>query len=238
MGNVACWGTGALLDMSLRTNSGLLTNMDPASDWTDGGRPGLEFNGASNQRVPVTLTHPVSTNKCTISAWVKADSVANYKGIFVHRTPSLIGILLSGQSGNPLAYSWEVTTDEWNASSGLALTLNKWHFVCLCVSPTNARLYVDQNYWDNTKTHNAKSLDITWDIGQDTIRADRTWDGCIDDCRISDRTLSHAEVAELYKETRDGTYGSLALPSGPRLWPVEAAAAVDFPYNLYYGGTV
>jgi len=160
----------------------------------------MKFNGTNGKVVTATLAGG-TTNTVTFVAWVNAKTLGAYRGIF-SKIDVYKGIILSSPAGNPLSYGWEGTSDEHGASTNLIITPGKWYLTAVVITPTRATVYLGGDgvlkTWVNVKTHNAYSLNTTWNIGVESSAANRWWDGSIDDVRIYSRALSAAEVAQLY----------------------------------------
>jgi hypothetical protein len=141
--------------------------------------------------------------------WLKASALSQYRGLFVGASP-LWGLTLSSAGGNPLAYLWEATGDEYDAPSGLVMTVGAWHFAAMAVTTTDATLYLGTPStgtlasWTNTKTHTAKAVAGTHCIGADRLIGLRYWGGSVNDVALFDRALSAAELFALYNLSRAG----------------------------------
>ena len=185
-------------DRSGQNNTGLLTNGPTRAI----GRIGqaLEFD-AVDDYVSSSVSGGGTTNTATLTAWIKADTRASYRAILEDGT-NRKGLLLSGATGNPLTYFWENTADEYNATTGLTVNIGQWHFAAVVITPAAATVYLDGSSWTNTKTHDAKNLDVTWNMGRDSGFGGREWDGPIDEVRIYNRALSQDEIRRLYNMGR------------------------------------
>ncbi len=163
----------------------------------DGGVNGFASN--NNYLKKTTLTNgSTSTNTVTITAWIYATTLRLYNGIFIDNTVRL-GLLLSGGTGNPLGYLWESSVDEFNAASGLAVSLNTWHYTALVITSTAATLYLDDKSWTNTKTHGLKSIANDWEIGMDLASpTDRFWQGSLDEVRIAQASRTDGWIRTEY----------------------------------------
>jgi len=158
--------------------------------------PVLKFDGV-NDYVDVNVKGGGTTNTATITAWIKANSLDEFKGIIINDSERK-GCLTSSVANFPVTYLWEATADEFDAATGLVLTIGQWHFYALVITPTKATVYLDDKTFTNTKTHNAKNLDVNWRIGQDeNDPIARSLNGEIAEVRIYNRSLSPEEIHEL-----------------------------------------
>lgn len=148
------------------------------------------------------LTGGSTINTFTISAWIYATSLANYYTVFQFDSLE-VGILLSGGAGNPITYIWMDTADEYNANTGLTVTLNTWHYVVAVITPTAATVYLDESSWSNTKSHTAKNLNDGFGIGRDTDTSGRYWRGALDEVRISSTSRSSTWISTEYNNQSD-----------------------------------
>lgn len=195
-----------------------LTSME-AADWSRTLPPvrfydafALDFDGAAEYGSVAASGLPQSTNTVTFTAWIRADTLGSYEGVIHSRSVSAQGMSLSGGTGNPLTYHWENSVDEYNGATGLTVpTDGTWIFGAVVITPTAATVYKVQggtlSSWTNTKTHNAKTINNTWNIGRDSNGY--YFDGHIDDVRIYNLSLNRAEIERLgngYPDTGSGIY--------------------------------
>lgn len=156
------------------------------------------LNGGSDRIATSVAFGPSNVFSCC--AWFYASSLRSYNTI-IHGG-NFEGLRLSGASGNPLTYTWNNTSDEYDAATGLTVSTGVWHFCALVVTPTAATVYLDGNSWTNTKSHN--SVSITWsNIGCDPAAGDgRTWQGSIAEVPYWTASLTANEIAGLAKGAR------------------------------------
>jgi len=189
--------TGNILrDLSGRNNHGVLTNMDPATDWViDGGQYAMDFDGV-NDRINVgNITIPA---RKTISCWIK-------------RTGTETAVLFSvGQSTTPAGYFIAfVGNDIYNRNDavfyGLAfggLTAGQWRFLCIASDGSNYEVYVDAIFKGTMQDAGASLLR---DIGAYDSN-NFPFSGRLDDIVIWNRTLSANEIRQLYQLGRGGMF--------------------------------
>ena len=194
------------LDKSGNNNTGTLTNMTQSTSPVAGKiGQGLKFDGSNDYVLTTTIAGGGTTNTATFSAWVNTKSKSSYDGVIFHRNGGAVRGLLLNDAATSITYCWECTADEYTATTGLTLTDGQWYFVSVVITPTAATVYkIDQSgtlsSWTHTKTHNAYSLNVVYDIGRDN--GGRYWDGNIDDVRIYNRSLSQSEIIKLYNMGR------------------------------------
>ena len=216
MGNAACWGSSTLIDLSPYQNHGTLQSMDPQTDWVhDGERAGLDFDGVDDS---CQLNGVPYLTRYSISIWcfsLTAPSTASYGGP-IHREKqwqfnwdhSTSGKLGSFQHNDSTGAKWVKMGN---------LPVNTW--IHLVASYDGVNIVVYNNGMEAGSVAAGDPIDdgSTATIGKHAI-ANYWWDGRVDLLLIHNRALTASEVAQLYNETRDGSYGSLLIPEPhPRL---------------------
>ena len=242
MGNQACWGTNTLLDMSLYDNDGTLTNMVPSDDWVLGERSFLDFDG-SNDYANIGNQKPyhfTQADSFTFSGWFKvddfgangrhalrkdkwSDGAGSTRALFLWKfgTTGTISITF-GHSSSTLG----------GLTSTATVAVGELIHIVSVRDVGQDKIY---HYFNGTEESNGTDASTgSWTVNEGTLylaqggnvkETDTRMDGRLDDIRIWNRALSAGEVTQLYNETRDGSYGSLALPTGPRIWAVDTTAA-------------
>jgi len=213
-------GTATITDL-IASNSGTLTNMDPATDWvpdTDaGGVRALDFDG-SNDLVNCGVLSGSITNEFSISFWIKPrSSVGNASRVFE----------FGNSDGNflittPGGFVFQIRTTDANRvrsafSSGLTYPSPTWrHFVCTAKAATSVSVFRDAVSLALTDVIlGGTTLDVStaFIIGnrQDT---GRPFNGLIDDVRIFNSILTLADAQYLYASGlgRGITAGSGIIP--------------------------
>jgi len=203
----------------------------------------LNFDGVDDY-VLATVSNGVTTNQATMTAWVKLYSKNSYDAILESRSSGLQSLLLSGAAGNPLTYAWDNAASEYNAATGLTLDPGEWYFVAAAIEPTQATVYrhsTDGTLLTHTvvKSHTARTLNGSWNMGRDPSAGSRLWNGHIDDVRIYSRTLSAAEIKQIYNEglgtktnASTQTLQGSGLASGlVGLWTFDGADLTDKVYD-------
>jgi hypothetical protein len=141
----------------------------------------------------------INSDTVTMSAWIKRNgSQTDYAGVFFTRnmpTNDLACGLMMLSGGTSIGYTWNDNTQAtWGWVSGLVIPDNEWCFVALVVEPTQATVYVNEDYAVNSIAHIAQEFSEPLWLGQCTYSADRFFNGQIDDARIYDQALSEVEV--------------------------------------------
>ena len=165
---------------------------------------GLSFDGV-NDYVQVNTTGAGTTNTVTLSAWIKLPSLTGYDPIVYEYPNDSKGLAISGAPGNPLAYSWMNSIDEYEAATGLTISTEVWHFIALVITPTAATVYLDGASWTNIKTHTSKNMNVPFYFAYDG--GTRYLPGLIDEVRVYNRALSATEVRQVYYGIPTTQYG-------------------------------
>ena len=141
----------------------------------------------------------INSDTVTMSAWIKRNgSQSDYTGIFFTRnmpTNNLACGLMISPGGTNIGYTWnDNSSATWSWASGLVVPDNEWCFVALVVEPTQATVYVNEDYAVNSIDHVAQEFSEPLWLGQCTYSANRFFDGQIDDARVYDRALTQGEI--------------------------------------------
>jgi len=226
MGNQACWGSDTLLDASLYSNDGTLNGMDPATDYTLDERPGLEFDASNDYVQASDAALPSGNNAYSWSVWTyyrgggSTPKIINW-GQF--SSSDMVGIGIDSGTGQ---VEVDHHSNDW--SSSYSMPTNQWVHLSGSYDPSGGgteRVYSFGEFRDSRSTLSITVAKDKIRFGASTKGATHNWyPGTIDDIRIYNRVFSAAEHAQLYQETRDGSYGSLAQPQ-PRFFPANVGAA-------------
>jgi hypothetical protein len=153
----------------------------------------LNFDG-SNDHVEVP-SFSMSTN-ASIAAWLKLDAqTEGYEMYFEYkRWQSSTYYLSATQSCCGDARNWNINGVESNMNP----ELGKWYHVVMTVNGTTQKIYVD-GVLDKEATITARtSATDSPRIGSNQSDGE-FWNGQIDEVRVYNRTLTAAEVLELYQ---------------------------------------
>jgi len=170
---------------------------------------------------------PIGINSVTVtmSTWIKRNGPqSDYTGIFFTRnmpTNTLACGLMIPPGGTNIGYTWnDNSTATYSWASGLVVPDNEWCFVALVVEPTQATVYVNEDYAVNSIDHVAQEFSEPLWLGQCTYSANRFFDGQIDDARVYDRALTQGEVQTVM-------YGGEGYPYALSLNPADGALHAD-----------
>ncbi|MGC3958071.1 MAG: hypothetical protein QM813_09075 [Verrucomicrobiota bacterium] len=188
-----------------------------------GPRPADGFHGfhstntalrtVKNDKTSVIKAAPwnLNTNIVTITAWIKpeAEPTGSEAVVFTRSTNLMVcGIAFySGLFAPPpfaLGYNWNDAFETWSWNSGLYPPTNKWSFVSLVVTPTNAvvRMMYDGQVFaaTNTIAHSVQSWNDAVYIGTDPddLNGGRNFSGSIDEVSVFKRALSDEDLFDMY----------------------------------------
>jgi len=206
--------TNRTLDTSGNGNDGRLYNYgcSPATCNITSGLFGnsLKFDG-SNDYVDVAVNNPSinMTSNITVALWFKLNQLPSEKG----EIQSLIyRITTDAPWENLMLYAeWSegynmVTCELKNSTSNAKypnvyrnLTIETWYFAACMYNGTHGTVYVNnQKGTDALLGGNLYPADNVWRIGANSATSART-NGTIDEVIIFNRTLTRAELLNLYK---------------------------------------
>jgi hypothetical protein len=182
-----------------------------------------------------------NTNTVTLTAWIypiitlEVSTQADWAGILMARTGISAGMGYGGSNltnANMLTYTWNGDSSAtYGFVSGLSIPSNQWSFVAVAISPTNAALYlINANGFQTTNNaiaHTSQNWNGVGRIGNDANTAPgRNFNGIIDDVGVFTRTLSTADIQNLYSGI------PLAPPTAPTgLTAAAAAGQVALSWN-------
>jgi len=183
-------------DLSINGNNGVITGTGGFVNDAERGTV-LDLNGGL---VNVSDSSSLDIqNEITLSAWINLRASSAYPKIFIKFASAsdpweLYTLDLKSNTRVPrfiltdgIALGERVT-----ANSSTALSMNEWHHVLGTYDGNNAQLYVDGVLIDSQESNIVIGTnDLPLFIG-------RTFNGTMDDVMILNRSLSFAEVQELY----------------------------------------
>lgn len=199
-------GGSTAFDLSLRKNNGLLTLMDPASDWVIGqnGSVVLNFDG-SNDFVDLGSNVYSPTGSYTLSAWIRTTVATSYDQIFSQDNPasSRYWQFRRTPSGT-LEFVYWFSTGTLSSLTGTAyLSDGKWHHVVASVDSATAHIFVDGKQ-DGSKVTGAaiRSTKPTASvcIGMAETTDNGNWPGDISDVRMFSSKLTQTEIINIYHD--------------------------------------
>ena len=195
-------------DMS-GSNDGEIINSVPDDSGKVGGA--YNFNGI-NQSIELgndTILNSLN-NTHTITAWIKLDSIQNFTRIVDKGYPRL-------SIGSTNRAYYQIRSDGFPTGSGphyiygtTQLTnLSKWYFIAGTYNGSDIKIYVDgilegtDNNNDTGGTSNPTSASFY--VGSSGATSG-FFNGSIDEVRIYNRTLTPAEISELYNRSNNNYF--------------------------------
>jgi hypothetical protein len=143
-----------------------------------------------------------------------------------------------GYTGGHIGYTWNNNNAAtYNAAwspGPLLPPLNEWSFVALVVSPTNAIVYMYNTQGEvsatNTLAHTSDVFGNNWQIGRDNIDNNndgaRTFTGIIDEVAVFTKSLTAAQLRQLYVS------GSVGLPDSLTIRQSGGNVILTWPYGM------
>jgi hypothetical protein len=206
--------------------------------------PGVEVDGDGDYvEIP-----PIGINSDTVTmtVWIKRNGTqSDYTGVFFTRnmpTNDLACGMMFSPGGTNIGYTWnDNSSATWSWTSGLAVPDNEWCFVALVVEPTQATVYVNEDYAVNSIDHVEQEFSEPLWLGQCTYSADRFFNGQIDDARLYDHALSEAEILAAMQGSEGWPYALGPVPEDGSLhadtWVNLSWRAGDFAvsHDVYIG---
>jgi hypothetical protein len=197
---------------------------------------GLSFDGSNDQ---VTLPAGVVSGltDCTISAWVKAGSLATWGRVFDFGTGTnnYLFLTLNAPTGRPRVAIRVPDSGEQVIDSSIAFPLNVWTHVALTIAGDNATLYINGIAvgGNGTMTLNPARLGNTTQnyLGRSQFAGDPYFGGFMDEFQIRDRALSASEVAALAAPPSAPT-GTVATSGNGRVTLAWNAVSGATGYNV------
>ena len=201
---------GTILHDLAGENHGNLTNMNPATDWVQGGRLGgfgaLDFDGIDD-RVE-TLNLPIPSSAISLFVWVNRSSGGGGSRIAVshYNTNPLEGAELDASNGINVAIAL-ITSAGTKVITAPQPAEGVWHHLGLTWDGATFTMYKDgvvvaAEPLAGTITGTARPLIIGNFIG-----GGHNYSGKIDDVREYSRALSASQVAEYFQLSQQGYPG-------------------------------
>lgn len=216
-------GTTTLTDLTGNGYSGLLTNMDAATDWvsdTDaGGVRALDFDGI-NDWVRLTAPSTALSADFAISLFFKPNNISSaYRLLWeTQGYRASTGGLAIYQNGSALEI-WRHTVAASPAfvriilASGV-ITASVWQHIALVRNGGTMSLFRNGSLWGSgadSQDYDAGNLTLTYNLG-----GGRTlffFTGRIDDCRLWSEVIDATDIADLYA----GGFGrGIVAPAGKK----------------------
>jgi Concanavalin A-like lectin/glucanases superfamily len=157
---------------------------------------------ASNQYFTIPALN-MSVPPVTFSLWIRTTSVvAKDTALFLWRGSVNTGVLLVYASSN-----WELRYYvnnglQWQTSTGLFVsTGGAWQHVCVAISSSQARLYLDGNLFTNNVSHSTANINESGNLARDSLldAFHTSFNGSVAAAAIWTATLSNDECLALAK---------------------------------------
>jgi hypothetical protein len=177
--------------------------------------PAIQFKTAGQSFVTVPALN-LNTNTVTILGWMYPTGVqSNYAGVAFCRAAfdNVTGVNFGYGGLNELHFTWN--NNLYDMATGLRPPTNQWSFFALVITPVSATVYLGTNgvlnsFVSNNLSLPAQSFGSELKIGSDSYYNDRHFVGRLDEIAIYKRSLSSAEVQQLYSIAT-----GVAPPSSP-----------------------
>ena len=176
----------------------------------------------------------LSTNTVTMCMWIKpTGTFDDYAGLLVNRNSGVAGGF--GYTGGQLGYTWNNNNaNTYNFRSGLVPPLNEWSFAAMVVTPTNAIIYMFNTQGElsatNVVAHTSDVFGNNWRIGRDDNAnandGSRTFTGLIDEVAVFTRSLTAAQLRQLYVS------GSVGIPNTLTVQQSGGSIILSWPYGI------
>jgi hypothetical protein len=200
-----------LIDRSGYNNHGVLTNMDPGTDWVaSGGKGALDFDGV-NDRVSANASSGVQDpSKGLFSAWIRPTSIGSQRNIvstWRFNVQSGWQFIIASSGGIGVTFLDASSNNRYGAVSTATVAANTWaHVAGMATDGTASGLRIFINGVESSKTTdnggsaNPGSLDSTdmWIGVRQNGSGDTPFLGLLDDIRIYNRALTPSEIQQLY----------------------------------------
>ncbi|MBI2038064.1 MAG: LamG domain-containing protein [Candidatus Magasanikbacteria bacterium] len=167
----------------------------------------MEFNGATGSDIVVTTSASLNpATAMTVSAWVKTTDST---GIIINKDDGGSNRQYSLLTNSGVQFFAFQSGATYTNTAAIGISDGKWHFVVGTVDVNGdgkARMYIDGVLRDTgaVAITSIASSSVPATIGDRPTNA-FPLSGTIDDARIYNRALSHAEAAELYKMANNKT---------------------------------
>ena len=205
---------------------------------------------ASNQYFTIAAPN-ISVPPVTFSIWINVASVIANKSaaLFIWRGTINTGVMLRYIDPNwQLAYFVAGGT-QWQTTTGLSVSTGVWQHVCVAISSSQARLYLDGASFTNNVSHTTANINAAGDLARDSLvdSTHTSFNGSIAEPAIWTASLSDAECLALSKRVSplrlSNRLANLVLYKdmirdlnrgfGPTLTAVNAPSVVAHPPLIY-----
>ena len=220
-------------DSSLFGNDGLLTNMDPPTDWVwvpELGRWATEYDGVTAQYINLGLAAPLLTPPFTILSWVKAVW-SNQRSIL---GPSNVSGVTFRLESSGILYLIKENVVLVGQSTGTVANGVRQH---VAVSYSAAG---EWQFWINGQSSGSGTNLVTFTYADEWIgwgAVSQKFKGLIGDLCIYNRILSAAEIAQEADPSNVMLSGLIPEPRR-RIFPAAAAPPAGAIMNQMQGANL
>lgn len=159
----------------------------------------VKVGGNNNEGYVALPALNKKTNRLTITAWVKTDSIQpDYSAIFMHDGETA-GFNFRG-GNNSLGYHWP--NGAWWWDSGLQVPVKEWCHVAMVVEPDGISVYVNGKKSTHNFTVDSVDFNQTARLGNYQGWGGRYMKGLVEEVCIFDKSLTQNEVRELMHLTK------------------------------------
>ncbi len=229
LGLVGCWlfndrAGSRLADISVGGNHGVLTGMDPATDWVGSPRGGcLDFDGSSDY-VLVGTKLDIAALPLSFSSWIKPAVLAGYYNTIFAKRDGWAAGSMRFQVDLPSSGRVRLAQAAVNITFAFTVTAQVWTHLVIVATTAATRLYVNGGLAETLGAFTLGTLaTATVRIG-DTGGGD-WFIGQIDDIHLYNRELSAVEANQLYSSP----YANILSPSYRRYFIPAAGGGLSIP---------
>jgi hypothetical protein len=156
---------------------------------------------ASNQYFNVAALG-VTAPPVTFSMWINVASViAKESALFLWRGSINTGVLLHYTGSTWELRYYVAGGTQWQAASGLFVSSGVWQHVCVAISSSQARLYLNGASFTNNVSHATANINATGDLANDPFNpaTHTSFNGLVAEPAIWTAALSDEECLALSK---------------------------------------
>lgn len=156
---------------------------------------------ASNQYFSIPALN-VSVPPVTFSIWINTTSIiAKNTALFLWRGSVNTGVFLLYSSPNCELRYYVADGLQWQTVTGLQLSTGTWQHVCVAISSSQARLYLDGASFTNNVSHAAANINEAGDLARDSLISPvhTSFNGAVAEAAIWTAALTNDECLALAK---------------------------------------
>ncbi|MEX2316321.1 MAG: LamG domain-containing protein [Pirellulales bacterium] len=156
---------------------------------------------ASNQYFNVAALN-VSVPPVTFSMWINVASViAKESALFLWRGSINTGVLLHYTGSTWELRYYVAGGTQWQAASGLFVSTGVWQHICVAISSSQARLYLNGASFTNNVSHATANINAAGDLANDPFNpaTHTSFNGLVAEAAVWTAALSDEECLTLSK---------------------------------------